>query len=150
MKSIVCSTILMLVVTSSARSELVIDKAEYTQSLRSFWLAQCMANWTGLITENQKKEPPFHTDEAWGKKLSFKYGGRTVPEDAIPTWDPAAINRAFADDNTMTDLTFLEIMDQRGFDVLKYSSKRDPGFKSHWNGRNNITLTTMLNNELFN
>jgi len=30
------------------------------------WLAECIANWTGLVTESIRKSPPFLTDEDWG------------------------------------------------------------------------------------
>lgn len=49
-----------------AQADLVIDRTSYLESLRALWLAECIANWTGLITENQIKESPFFTDEAWG------------------------------------------------------------------------------------
>ena len=35
----------------------VIDKKEYKNKLEGFWLGQSIANWTGIITEMDKKEP---------------------------------------------------------------------------------------------
>jgi hypothetical protein len=44
----------------------VIDRDEFADRLRAMWLAECIANWTGLITEGKRTEPPFFTDEDWG------------------------------------------------------------------------------------
>jgi hypothetical protein len=32
-------------------ADLVISRADYHDKLYGFWLAQCIANWTGLVTE---------------------------------------------------------------------------------------------------
>ena len=56
-------------------NEIVISRAQYLNKLKGFWLAQCIANWTGLVTENDKignigesKKGDFYTREDWGKK----------------------------------------------------------------------------------
>jgi hypothetical protein len=56
-------------------NEIVISRAEYLNKLKGFWLGQCIANWTGLVTENDKignigesKTGDFYTREDWGKK----------------------------------------------------------------------------------
>ena len=38
----------------SQASDLVISRKEYKDKLYGFWLAQCIANWTGLVTEMDK------------------------------------------------------------------------------------------------
>lgn len=45
----------------------------YAEKLEGFWLAQCIANWTGLVTEMDKignigeiQTGPFYTREDWG------------------------------------------------------------------------------------
>ena len=55
-------------------NEIVISRANYFNKLKGFWLAQCIANWTGLITEMDKtgnvgklKTGPFYTRNDWGK-----------------------------------------------------------------------------------
>ena len=40
-------------------TDLVLSRSKYIDQLQGFWLAQCIANWTGLITEMDKIEPPF-------------------------------------------------------------------------------------------
>lgn len=51
----------------------MISRTEYANRLHGFWLAQCIANWTGLVTEMDKvgnigdiKTGDFYTREDWG------------------------------------------------------------------------------------
>ncbi len=60
---------------SSDTKKFIIDRNNYLNQLEGFWLAQCIANWTGLITEMDKigipingKGKGFYTRENWGKK----------------------------------------------------------------------------------
>ena len=54
--------------------ELVLSRKEYQDKLQGFWLGQCIANWTGLITEMDKiggegvdgKGAGFYTTGDWG------------------------------------------------------------------------------------
>ena len=46
--------------------KLVIDRDDYKDKLKGFWLGSCIANWTGLPTENQRTEFPFFTDADFG------------------------------------------------------------------------------------
>ena len=55
--------------------EIIVSRNDYFNRLKGFWLAQCIANWTGLVTENDKignigksKTGDFYTREDWGKK----------------------------------------------------------------------------------
>ena len=53
----------------------VLFRENYKEHLQGFWLGQCIANWTGLVTEMDKignigdiKTGSFYTREDWGKK----------------------------------------------------------------------------------
>ncbi len=56
-------------------TDLIISRADYKKKLYGFWLAECIANWTGLITEMDKlggdgkdgKGAGFYTRADWGK-----------------------------------------------------------------------------------
>ena len=55
-------------------TDIIISRADYSDKLYGFWLAQCIANWTGLVTEMDKignigdiKTGDFYTREDWGK-----------------------------------------------------------------------------------
>ena len=43
-----------------------INRTEYKEKLRGFWLGSCIANWTGLPTENRRTDFPFFTDSDFG------------------------------------------------------------------------------------
>lgn len=56
-------------------NDIVINRLVYKDKLEGFWLGQCIANWTGLITEMDKignigdiKTGDFYTRDDWGKK----------------------------------------------------------------------------------
>ena len=51
---------------------ITIDKERYEDRLRGFWLGSCIANWTGLPTENQRTKFPFFTDSDFGEN-KFDY-----------------------------------------------------------------------------
>ena len=56
-------------------TDLVISRTAYQQKLYGFWLGQCIANWTGLVTEMDKiggagkdgKAAGFYTRANWGQ-----------------------------------------------------------------------------------
>ena len=57
----------------AGENSLVISGSAYKDQLEGFWLAQCIANWTGLVTEMDKignigeiQTGPFYTREDWG------------------------------------------------------------------------------------
>ena len=47
-------------------TERSISVEDYVSRLHGFWLCQSIANWTGLVTEMDRVQPPFYTDEDWG------------------------------------------------------------------------------------
>lgn len=42
-----------------------IDEGVYADRLRAMWMAECIANWTGLKTEACRQQAPFLTDADW-------------------------------------------------------------------------------------
>jgi pimeloyl-ACP methyl ester carboxylesterase len=74
-------------------SSLLINRSEYADQLHGFWLGQCIANWTGLVTEMDKvgdtgehKTLPFYTREDWGQP-DLPSIWATEPSDLSPTID---------------------------------------------------------------
>jgi hypothetical protein len=75
-------------------SELVLSRSVYAEKLHGFWLGQCIANWTGLVTEMDKignigeiKTGAFYTREDWGQPDQPSIWGEGVPSDLSPTID---------------------------------------------------------------
>ena len=65
-------TILMLCGSMTIQADqLTVSRADYLEKLHGFWLGQCIANWTGIITEMDKiggrgERGEFYTREDWG------------------------------------------------------------------------------------
>jgi len=75
-------------------SDLVISRSEYLNKLEGFWLGQCIANWTGLVTEMDKignigeiKTGDFYTRDDWGKPDQPSIWGEGIPSDLSSTID---------------------------------------------------------------
>lgn len=58
----------------SEESKIFISRDVYKDQLYGFWLGQCIANWTGLVTEMDKignigeiKTGDFYTRNDWGE-----------------------------------------------------------------------------------
>ncbi len=71
-----------------------ISRDKYKNQLYGFWLGQCIANWTGLVTEMDKignigeiKTGDFYTRTDWGKADQPSIWGGGVPSDLSPTID---------------------------------------------------------------
>ena len=69
-------------------SDLIISRSDYQNQLYGFWLGQCIANWTGLVTEMDKigdigeiKTGEFYTREDWGKPDHPSIWGEGVPSN---------------------------------------------------------------------
>jgi hypothetical protein len=79
---------------NSNPADLVISRADYHDKLYGFWLAQCIANWTGLVTEMDKignigepKTGDFYTRDDWGQPDQPSIWGEGIPSDLSPTID---------------------------------------------------------------
>jgi len=69
-------------------SDFIISRTDYADKLYGFWLGQCIANWTGLITEMDKignigeiRTGDFYTRENWGKPDEPSIWGQGVPSN---------------------------------------------------------------------
>ncbi len=71
-----------------------ISRDQYKNQLYGFWLGQCIANWTGLVTEMDKignigeiKTGDFYTSADWGKADQPSIWSDGEPSDLSPTID---------------------------------------------------------------
>lgn len=76
------------------KSDLIVSRGQYKNKLEGFWLGQCIANWTGLVTEMDKignvgaiKTGDFYTRVDWGKKDQPSIWGEGKPSDLSETID---------------------------------------------------------------
>jgi len=56
---------------------------------------------------------------AWGAPTEFRYKGRIIPVDEMPTWQPEMINNAFRQDDLYVEMTFLRSLEIHGLDVSR-------------------------------
>ena len=75
-------------------SVISISRDKYHDKLYGFWLGQCIANWTGLVTEMDKignigetKTGDFYTRADWGKPDQPSIWGEGMPSELSPTID---------------------------------------------------------------
>jgi hypothetical protein len=71
-----------------------ISRSDYKNKLYGFWLGECIANWTGLVTEMDKignigeiKTGPFYTRDDWGKPDQPNIWSGEEISDLSPTID---------------------------------------------------------------
>ncbi|MFM7022083.1 MAG: ADP-ribosylglycohydrolase family protein [Flavobacteriales bacterium] len=120
-------------------SDKIISRAQYFKRLQGFWLGQCIANWTGLVTEMDKignvgeiKTGAFYTRNDWGKPDQPSIWGQGVPSDLSPTIDFVFRNPGDvwgADDDTDIEYIYQELLLQNKTSVLKAQQIRDGWLK---------------------
>ncbi|MDX2017811.1 MAG: ADP-ribosylglycohydrolase family protein [Planctomycetota bacterium] len=101
-----------------AQPSRVLRQDEYADRLRAMWLAQCVANWTGLRTEGQRQNPPFYTDASWGTGS---------PQITFVFQDPFG-----ADDDTDIEYVYLHLWNQHATNRLT-SAQLASGWITHIN-----------------
>jgi hypothetical protein len=79
---------------SPKSSDFIISREKYQDQLYGFWLGECIANWTGLVTEMDKignigeiQTGQFYTRDDWGKPDQPSIWGEGIPSDLSPTID---------------------------------------------------------------
>jgi len=98
----------------------VISRSEYLEKLYGFWLGQCIANWTGLVTEMDKvgsigefNTGPFYTREDWGKPDQPSILSPGQPSYLSPTIDFVFVDTGGiwgADDDTDIEYMYQELL----------------------------------------
>ena len=108
-KSLGCTILLLFTIISCSKKETdwmvykyyepkgdetIISRIEYHKKLHGFWLGQCIANWTGLVTEMDKignvgdiKTGEFYTRDDWGNPDQPSIWSDGVPSVLSPTID---------------------------------------------------------------
>lgn len=105
---------------TESSSTIEINRAEYAEKLHGFWLGECIANWTGLVTEMDKignlgeiKTGDFYTREDWGKPDQPSIWGEGIPSALSSTIDFVFEDSAGvwgADDDTDIEYMYQELL----------------------------------------
>lgn len=101
-------------------TDIIISRSDYLNKLQGFWLGQCIANWTGLVTEMDKignigaiKTGDFYTRDDWGKPDQPRIWGEGKPSDLSQTIDFVFENEEGlwgADDDTDIEYMYQHLM----------------------------------------
>jgi len=103
--------------SSTQVAEVVISRSDYIRRLQGFWLGQCIANWTGIITENEKPVAPFYTDADWGGKNT---------KGKVIDWVLVEKGKAWsADDDTDIEYMYQHVMYHKKKSILSPEDIRD-------------------------
>ncbi len=85
----------------------LLAESDYVDRLQAMWLAQSIANWTGLVTEGVRTAPPFFTDADWGTLQGDPdQNGGLIDFVLSAPWG--------ADDDTDIEYIYLDAMTQAG------------------------------------
>ena len=103
-----------------SENDIIISRKKYIDQLQGFWLGQCIANWTGLITEMDKVSPPFYTDEDWGKHDQKNIWGHYLsPKDTIIEFYLVNNGEPWgADDDTDIEYMYQHLLDKYNTSIL--------------------------------
>jgi inosine-uridine nucleoside N-ribohydrolase len=120
--------------------KLIIDKSEYANRLYGFWLGQCIANWTGLITEMDKigipdvngKGAGFYTRQNWGGPDEPNLWGSNNYSPIIDFYLVSKDGVWGADDDTDIEYIYQELLLRNNTSILNGKQIRD-GWLRHIN-----------------
>jgi len=121
---------------SADSSDLVISRKEFKDKLYGFWLAQCIANWTGLVTEMDKigiakdgKGDGFYTREDWGKPDQPNLWGSNTYSKNIDFLFAAEDSIWGADDDTDIEYIYQNLLYDNRTSILTGEQIRDGWLK---------------------
>ena len=131
--------------TDSDENTYTIDRQAYLTQMEGFWLGQCIANWTGLITEMDKIGLPiegkgggFYTRKDWGKPDQPNIWGSKDISDTITFVFAMKDSIWGADDDTDIEYIYQELL--HGSPTLDVSGNqiRDAWLKHIYKEENNF------------
>jgi imidazolonepropionase-like amidohydrolase len=131
--------------------DLAISRSAYFDKLQGFWLGQCIANWTGLVTEMDKigGEGPhgeFYTRDDWGQPDQPSIWGQGIPSDLSPTIDWVLEEEGAtwgADDDTDIEYMYQHLLLTHQTSMLSAEQIRDGWLRHIYSDEN----TPFINNE---
>lgn len=119
--------------------DIILSRADYADKLYGFWLGQCIANWTGLVTEMDKignigdiKTGDFYTRENWGKPDHPSIWGQGIPSDLSENIDFVFEEKDSiwgADDDTDVEYMYQHLLYANKTSILSAEQIRDGWLK---------------------
>ncbi len=114
-------------------TDIALSRTEYAERLYGFWLGQCIANWTGLVTEMDKigipnqegKGAGFYTRADWGQPDQPNLWGSNNYSDTIGFLFADKDSIWGADDDTDIEYIYQELLYRHGTSRLTGSQIRE-------------------------
>ena len=123
-------------------TDLIISRSDYANKLYGFWLGQCIANWTGLVTEMDKignigdiKTGKFYTMEDWGQPDHPNIWSNVKTSELSPTIDFVFVDEGSvwgSDDDTDIEYMYQHLHYVNATSILTGDQIRD-GWLKHIN-----------------
>ena len=118
---------------SDSKTYIQIERTDYENGLRGFWLGQSIANWTGLVTEMDKiggdgPHGEFYTREDWGGPDQPSIWANGEISDISPIIDFVLRGEDEiwgADDDTDIEYMYQHVMYESGKPLLEPEQIRD-------------------------
>jgi len=120
----------------------ILSRASYKNQLYGFWLGQCIANWTGLVTEMDKignigkiQTGDFYTREDWAKPDQPSIWGEGIPSNLSSTIDFVVMGEDSiwgADDDTDIEYMYQHLLYTNKATILSPEQIRDGWLKHIW------------------
>jgi hypothetical protein len=122
---------------SSPAAAMTISRADYRDRLEGFWLGQCIANWTGLVTEMDKiggegSAGRFYTRDDWGEPDHPNiWSGEISPLSPTIDWVFESAGGVWgADDDTDIEYIYQHLLLTHATSILTGEQIRD-GWLTH-------------------
>ncbi len=118
-------------------TDVIISREDYKNRLYGFWLAQCIANWTGLVTEMDKIGIPtkdgkgggFYTRDDWGKPDRPNLWGSNTYSETIDFLYAAEDSIWGADDDTDIEYIYQTLLYENETSILTGEQIREGWLK---------------------
>ena len=134
--------------TSYAKSpnDLILSRKAYKDKLHGFWLGQCIANWTGLVTEMDKigiptkegKGAGFYTREDWGQPDQPNIWGSNDLSGTIDFLYAAEDSTWGADDDTDIEYIYQNLLYNNRTSMLTGEQIKEGWLKHMKHGEENF------------
>lgn len=93
--ALVCTASTIVVFPSDVQAQTQLSATDVRNKMLGSWIGQM----AGVV---------------WGAPTEFRYPGRTIPDNEVPTWNSSRINDAFYQDDLYVELPFIAALEQKG------------------------------------
>ncbi len=124
-KPVGVGSVLLVATSLSSAQSITINRNDYADRLRGMWLGECLANWTGRMTEGTKRGAnSFYTDSSWGTASEANpFQGKPIGFNFQNPW--------LTDDDTDVEYAYVHLMSQTQNPMLS-EQQLTSGWNTHF------------------